>query len=165
MTLTEYETTVIIRPDIGGDAVETTLDRMRDVVRNNGGKLLAITHWGKKKLTYEIEKHARGIYVHTHYLGKSTLVGELERNLRITDNILRFLTVRLARHVAADERQEKPYEKPQYDLEADTETEADFGGDDERDHRRGEDRDSRYRERDRGPSDDHEGPDATREEP
>ena len=117
MVLTEYETTVVIRPDIGGDAVEATLDRLRDVVRSAGGKLVAINHWGKKKLAYEINKHARGIYVHTHYLGANTLVQELERNLRISDNVLRYLTVRLAEGVKADEREEKAYVRPQYEVE------------------------------------------------
>lgn len=115
--LTEYETTVVIRPDIGGDAVENTLDRMREVVRVGGGKLLAINHWGKKKLAYEIEKHTRGIYVHTHYLGGSSMVAELERNLRISDNVLRYLTVKMANDVSAAEREEKAYVRPQYDVD------------------------------------------------
>ena len=117
MSLTEYETTVVIRANIGGDAVEGTLDRVRDVIKGRQGKLLAITHWGKKKLAYEIEKQARGIYVHTHYLGRNDLVAELERNLRINDNVLRFLTIRLAEQVAADEREETAYERPEYDAD------------------------------------------------
>ena len=129
---TEYETTVVIRPDIGGDAVETTLDRVREVVKNGGGKLLAINHWGKKKLAYEIDKHTRGIYVHTHYLAGNTMVLELERNLRISDNVLRFLTVRMADKVATEAREEKAYVRPQYEVEeAAADEGAEFGGDDE----------------------------------
>lgn len=144
MHLTEYETTVVIRPDIGGDAVETTLDRFRDVVKNSGGKLVAINHWGKKKLAYEIEKHTRGIYVHTHYLGGNTLVAELERNMRISDNVLRFLTVRLAENVGADEREEKAYVRPQYEADDQgNDDDVEFGADEEF----GRDRD---RDRDRG---------------
>jgi small subunit ribosomal protein S6 len=132
MHLTEYETTVVIRPDIGGDVVEGTLDKVREVVRNGGGKLVAINHWGKKKLAYEIEKHARGIYVHTHYLGGNQLVTELERNLRISDNVLRFLTVRLAEGVSAEEREEQAYVRPQYEVEEAAGDEgAEFGAEDE----------------------------------
>jgi small subunit ribosomal protein S6 len=113
--LTEYETTVVVRPDISGDAVETTLDRIRETVSQRGGKLVAINHWGKKKLAYEINKHTRGIYVHTHYLGGSDMVAEIERNLRISDNVLRFLTVKLEENVAPDTRQARDYVKPEYD--------------------------------------------------
>ena len=142
MHLTEYETTLVIRPDIGGDAVETTLDKVREVVKNGGGKLVAISHWGKKKLAYEIEKHARGIYVHTHFLGGNQLVTELERNLRISDNVLRFLTVRMAEGIAAEEREEQAYVRPQYEAE-DTGTDegAEFGSEDEFEGGRDRDRD------------------------
>ena len=77
MHLTEYETTVVLRPELGGDAVEQTLDRVRDVVKTNGGKLIAINHWGKKKLAYDVKKQSRGIYVQTQYLGGQGMVAEL----------------------------------------------------------------------------------------
>jgi small subunit ribosomal protein S6 len=117
MSMTEYETTLIVRPDVGGDAVESTLDRVREVVRVGGGKLLSINHWGKKKLAYDIAKHSRGIYIHTHFLGGSSLVAELERNLRISDNVIRYLTVRLAEGVDPSAHEEKAYVMPQYDVE------------------------------------------------
>jgi len=117
MLMTEYETTMVLRPELGGDAVEATLDRVRDVLKNNGGKLIAINHWGKKKLAYEIAKHGRGIYVHTQYLGVKGLVAELERNLRISDNVVRYLTIKVAAGVDPTSREEKQYVKPQYDVE------------------------------------------------
>lgn len=117
MLMTEYETTMVMRPDLGGDAIETTLDRVRDVVKTQGGKLIAINHWGKKKLAFEIKKQARGIYVHAQYLGGKGLVAELERNLRISDNILRYETLRVARDVDPTSREEAEYVKPQYDVE------------------------------------------------
>jgi small subunit ribosomal protein S6 len=118
MLMTEYETTLVVRPDIGGDAIEATLDRVRDAVKNRGGKLLAINHWGKKKLAYPIMKHTRGIYVHTVYLGRDDLVTEVERNLRIADSVLRFLTVRVEVSVDPESRQAADYEAPEYDADA-----------------------------------------------
>ncbi len=115
MLMTEYETTVVMRPDIGGDAIEATLDRMREVVKTSGGKLLAINHWGKKKLAFEVKKHQRGIYVHTQYLGLKGLVAELERNLRISDNVIRYVTIQVAKGVDSASREEKQYERPAYD--------------------------------------------------
>lgn len=146
MSLTEYETTVIIRPDIGGDAVEGTLDRVREVIKSRGGKLLAINHWGKRKLAYEIAKHARGVFVHTHFLGENTLVRELERNMRINENVLRFMTIQLAKNVDAEGREEKAYERPQYDLDDGSDDEKD-GQDDEDGHehsRRDNDQDDNH---------------------
>lgn len=147
MSLIEYETTVIIRPDIGGDAVEGTLDRVRDVIKNQGGKLLAINHWGKRKLAYEIAKHARGVFVHTHFLGGNTLVRELERNMRINDNVLRFMTIQLAKNIEAESREEKAYERPQYDL--------DDGSDDAADDDENQEHGDRDRDRDDRDSRDH----------
>lgn len=118
MHMREYETTVVVRPDVSGDSIEATLDRVRDAVRKSGGKLLAINHWGKKKLSYPIAKHTRGIYVHAQYLGEGGLVAEVERNLRISDTVLRFLTIKVADEVNAAEREEKAYVRPQYEAMA-----------------------------------------------
>lgn len=123
MLMTEYETTMVMRPDLGGDAIEGTLDRVREVVKTQGGKLIAINHWGKKKLSFDIKKQSRGIYVHAQYLGQKGLVAELERNLRITDNILRYETVRVARDVDPATREEKAYVKPVYGVEEPVERE------------------------------------------
>lgn len=123
MLMTEYETTMVMRPDLGGDAIEGTLDRVREVLKTQGGKLLAINHWGKKKLSFDIKKQSRGIYVHAQYLGQKGLVAELERNLRITDNILRYETVRVARDVDPATREEKAYVKPVYGVEEPVERE------------------------------------------
>ncbi len=123
MLMTEYETTMVMRPDLGGDAIEGTLDRVREVVKTQGGKLLAINHWGKKKLAFDIKKQSRGIYVHAQYLGQKGLVAELERNLRITDNILRYETIRVGRDVDPATREEKAYVKPVYGVEEPVERE------------------------------------------
>jgi small subunit ribosomal protein S6 len=139
--MTEYETTMVVRPDISGDVIEATLDRVREAVKKSGGKLVAINHWGKKKLAYPIAKHTRGIYVQAHYLGQGGLVAEVERNLRIQESVIRFLTVKLAEDITADQREEKEYVKPTYEMEADVpDDEPMFGG---REDRRERERDER----------------------
>ena len=115
MLMNEYETTLVLRPDIGGETIEGALDRVRDVVSKESGKLLSIDHWGKKKLAYEIQKHTRGIYVQANFLGAGNLVSELERNLRINSSVLRFLTLKIASGINADDRESKDYVKPEYD--------------------------------------------------
>jgi small subunit ribosomal protein S6 len=123
MLMTEYETTMVMRPDLGGDAIESTLDRVREVLKTQGGKLIAINHWGKKKLAFDIKKQSRGIYVHAQFLGQKGLVAELERNLRITDHILRYETICVAKGVDPSTREEKAYVKPVYGVEEPAERE------------------------------------------
>lgn len=117
MFLREYETTIILRADLPPSVLDTTVERMRDVVNNNGGKMLEINHWGKKKLAYDINKQSRGIYFHTMFLGEGPTVKELERTLKLSDNVLRFLTIILNEKVDPAERNVKEYERPKYDAE------------------------------------------------
>lgn len=140
MLMTEYETTVVVRPDVTGEQVEAALDRVRDVIGKQGGKLLEIEHWGKKKLAYPMKKHPRGIYVRTHYLGVGGLVGELERNLRLNENVLRFLTIKLEERVEAESKVEKEYVAPSYDEPDEVEEEEFDASEDRDDDRDGDDR-------------------------
>ena len=117
MLMNEYETTVILKPDLGGDDIEAALDRIRDVVSKEGGKLLNVEHWGRKRLAYDIQKYNRGIYVQAQYLGAGGLVAELERNIRISNAFLRFLTVKVEDEVTADSREVVEYVRPSYEAE------------------------------------------------
>ena len=62
--------------------------------------MLAVDHWGMRDLAYPVRKQMRGYYVRLEYAAPSTLVAELERIIRITDGIFKFITVRLADEVA-----------------------------------------------------------------
>ena len=129
MLLTEYETTVIMRPDVSGDTIEDILARLRGVIGEVGGKLLHIENWGKnkKRLAYEIAKQTHGIYVHLNFLGQGDLVAEMERHLRISDKVIRFLTVKLAERVHPDQREAKEYVQPAYDSDTNEEAAGDAG--------------------------------------
>lgn len=92
----EYETVFLMKPDLGDDAVDRIKERVRGIVDRDGGKMIRFTIWGKKKLAYPIQKQNRAIYVHAHYLGGPTLVAEIERNLRIVDEVTRYISSRIA---------------------------------------------------------------------
>jgi small subunit ribosomal protein S6 len=124
MLVNEYETTLVLRPELAGDAIESTLDRVRDSVKKMDGTLLEINHWGRKKLAYPIEKQTRGVYVHTHYLGKDNLVAEVERNLRISDSVMRYLTIRMEQGIIAEDREVRDYVAPEYGADAEEETDG-----------------------------------------
>lgn len=91
----EYETIYILRPDVDNDVAEKVVDRARDVIGRLDGKLTKLDNWGKRRLAYPIQKNNRGIFVYLKYVGYSDLVAELERNLRLLDEVVRFQTVLL----------------------------------------------------------------------
>jgi small subunit ribosomal protein S6 len=97
--LREYETIFLLKPDLTDDSVDKLKDRVRGIVSREGGRVIRFTVWGKKKTMYPIAKQPRAIYVHSHYLGSSNLVAEVERNLRNLDEVTRYLSVKLADEV------------------------------------------------------------------
>jgi len=91
----EYETIYILRPDVSNDAAEKIVDRAKDVIARLDGTLTKLDNWGKRKLAYPIQKNTRGIFVYLKYVGFNDLVAELERNLRLLDEVVRFQTILL----------------------------------------------------------------------
>lgn len=95
----EYETIYILRPDVDNETAEKVVERARDVVKRLGGTLTKLDNWGKRRLAYPIEKNTRGIFVYLKYVGFGDLVAELERNLRLLDEVVRFQTVLLRKDI------------------------------------------------------------------
>lgn len=91
----EYETIYILRPDVDNATAEKVVRRASDVVKRLGGTLTKLDNWGKRRLAYPIKKKTRGIFVYLKYVGFGDLVAELERNLRLLDEVVRFQTVLL----------------------------------------------------------------------
>lgn len=105
--LREYETIYLVKPDLGDDAVDKFKERIRALIAREGGKAIKFSIWGKKKTHFEIAKATRAIFTHVHYVGPSKLVAELERNLRIADEVVRYQTIKLAEETDAN----KPVEQ------------------------------------------------------
>src|SRR6202158_962124 len=93
--LREYETIFLIRPDLAEDLVDKIVERMRGIVQRDGGKVIKVENWGKKKTAYEVKKHLRAIFIRFDYLGGPGAVAEFERNLRMTDDVLQDQAVEL----------------------------------------------------------------------
>jgi small subunit ribosomal protein S6 len=89
----EYETIYVLRPDIDADTADKVQARVNEVVLREQGKLVKVEGWGRRKLAYPVAKHRKGVYVYVKYVGKGGLVGELERNLKLHDAVLKFQTV------------------------------------------------------------------------
>src|SRR5919201_3791304 len=103
--LREYETIFLVRPDLAEDLVDKIVERIRGIVHRDGGKVIKVENWGKKKTAYEVKKNLRAIYLRFLYLGGTKQVAEFERNLRMTDDVLKYQSVKVADDVDANTRQ------------------------------------------------------------
>ncbi len=98
----EYETIYVLRQDVDPDSADKVANRVADVVGRENGKLVKVETWGRRKLAYTVAKQKRGIYYYLKYLGGGAVVAELERNLRMLDNVLKFQTVLLREDVQVE---------------------------------------------------------------
>ena len=89
-----YESIFILRSTLNDEDVQKTVNKIEGVVKQ-GGELITTENWGKKRLAYEVMKEKKGIYVLLRFRAKGDLVAEIERNYRIDDNVIKFLTVKL----------------------------------------------------------------------
>ena len=97
----EYETIFILKPDVSNDVIGSTNAKIKGVLEAGGGTLLKIENWGRRKLAYEVKKQLKGIYVFFNYLGGAGLVEEVERNLHLTDTVIRYYSIKAAENVDA----------------------------------------------------------------
>ena len=97
--LREYETIYILRPDLPETTISDVNKKIRGIIETSGGQLLKVENWGKRRLAYEVKKHFKGTYLFWNYLGKAGLVDEVERNLKISDSVIRFYTVKMGENV------------------------------------------------------------------
>ena len=91
-----YETLVLLSPELAEDNRKEILDNLTGIVEREGGKMVETDDWGMRQLAYPVQKQTRGHYVRLVFEAPGALVAELERNIRITDGIFKFMTVKLA---------------------------------------------------------------------
>jgi small subunit ribosomal protein S6 len=94
-----YETIVISHPSLSQEERQPFFDKLTDLISEGEGLLVKTDEWGQKRLAYEIKKQTRGYYVLLEYCGNGTLVKELERNIRLDDRSLKYMTVCVAEDV------------------------------------------------------------------
>jgi small subunit ribosomal protein S6 len=98
-TMHIYESIFIINPNLSDEETAGVIKKMQDVVANQGGEMLKFEDWGKKKLAYEIKKHKRGHYAFFQFKAAPSVVSELERTYKMTDSVIKFLTVKLEKEL------------------------------------------------------------------
>jgi len=97
-----YETTYILRPNLGEEQFTEIIDRTNAIITNDGGSIICLDRWGVKRLAYEINREAQGYYVYLNYAAPGKTVDEIERIFRIDDRALRYLTVKLGEGMNAE---------------------------------------------------------------
>ncbi|MCG0238433.1 MAG: 30S ribosomal protein S6 [Firmicutes bacterium] len=89
-----YEVLMVIRPDLDDEATKAVVEKAKGVITNNGGIIDKEDLWGKRRLAYEIRHFKEGYYAVINYKAQPEVTAELDRVLKITDEVIRFLIVR-----------------------------------------------------------------------
>ena len=89
-----YEMMTIINPDLDTDAHESSLNKIEKLISDNAGKVESIDRWGMKKLAYEINHFKEGNYSIYYFSGTPETVKEVDRVLKISDDVVRFMIVK-----------------------------------------------------------------------
>ena len=91
--MNKYESIIIINPNCTEEALKALEDKFTGLINENG-KVESYENMGKKKLAYEVKKNKEGFYVLINFEAKPDSITELERNYRITDEVIKFIVVR-----------------------------------------------------------------------
>lgn len=113
----EYETIYILRPDTDDELRAGVRDRLEGIVEGQDGHILKFDDWGQRDLGYEIrdagagKRFGRGVYHYYRYISPNDTVAEIERNLRLMDGVLKYMTVKIDENLIPEERLARPEEE------------------------------------------------------
>ena len=91
----EYELTYIVRPDVDEETLAAIEERVAKTIAANGGQVLKTDHWGKRRLAYPIRRHNEGFYIFLRTELTDKAIAEIERQLKLSEDVIRHLLVRV----------------------------------------------------------------------
>ncbi len=94
MVSRKYELMYIAHPDLGSEEVQELIDRYREMTEELGGEVENVDDWGVRRLAYEIDELREGYYVVMEFRGDQEITEELQRRLRLNDNVIRLMIIR-----------------------------------------------------------------------
>ena len=123
-----YEVVFVAAPTLTGDELDGFINHIQTVVESKNGKIVKIENWGKKSLAYKIKRFREGYYVVLSIEGDGGTIAEVERRFRVTDYIIRFISVRIdedlkrSEKIKAARRKKAPKQEfePSFTAEAET---------------------------------------------
>jgi len=89
-----YELIFIVQPELNEEEIKAVTDRYLQIITAQKGTIIKTEDWGKRRLAYDINKQSKGNYILVDFYGLGSMIREIERNLKIDDKILKFLTVK-----------------------------------------------------------------------
>ena len=92
--MNKYELAVVVNAKIEDDARTATIEKVKEYITRFGGTITNVDEWGKKRLAYEIQKMREGYYYFIQFESDSSCPAEVEKRVRIMENVIRFLCVR-----------------------------------------------------------------------
>lgn len=92
--MNKYELAVVVSAKIEDEDRAATIEKVKEYITRFGGTVTEVEEWGKKKLAYEIQKMHEGFYYFVHFEADATCPAEVERRIRIMENVIRYLCVR-----------------------------------------------------------------------
>lgn len=93
----------IINPNLEAESLGEVVDKFSDIITKLKGYVVKVSQWGKKKLAYEVKQFDKGYYVVCDFCGDPATVNELERNLKLDDRVLQYITVKIGEDVDTEE--------------------------------------------------------------
>jgi len=105
--LQTYSTIVVIDSLLKNEEIDSTLDRIQRNIKNNGGEIIEIDRWGKKRLAFEIKKRQYGFYIDIIFQAPGNVVKVMERDYGLDENILRYLTIAFNKKALAYREKQK----------------------------------------------------------
>lgn len=91
----DYELIVIYKPDISEEKLPSNIESVSKVITDKGGTITSVNQWGRRKLAYPIDRVMEGNYVLTNFKAETKLITALEKNLKMSETILRHMVVRV----------------------------------------------------------------------
>lgn len=88
-----YESVVIVNAALEDEQIDSTIARIQETITTHGGEIVDLDKWGRKRLAYPIKKAKSGYYTVLRFTGPTDLIAVLERNYRLDENIVRYLTI------------------------------------------------------------------------
>jgi small subunit ribosomal protein S6 len=106
-----YEELFILKPDSPEEEVDGFVEQIKQVITSGKGTVDKVDKWGVRKLAYRVQKYNEGLYVLVQFSSSPELVKEVERRLRVTDSVMKFITVRIDEKLKKIEKRKKARDK------------------------------------------------------
>ena len=109
--MANYESVLIARQDLGASQVNSIVENLSSVIKKEGGEVVRVDNWGLKNLAYRIKKNRKGHYVILNIAAPASAIAEYERVMRVNEDIIRYMTVKVDQFSSANSDKESAAEE------------------------------------------------------